>query len=280
MNRSHRFRSGGLFLMPGCLVLLAAGCANLTAVNPSFELSHADAQAELKAMRAEPVPLERPLIFLGPFVDPFIAELVSVGHAKKYFTDDQNIGGVSFVLWDNFDACRAKTIRKVDRLFPSADPDSIDTVEVDVIGFSMGGLVARYAALPPDPERGQTRRLKINRLYTIASPHRGANWAALGPWISLANDMKSGSDFLARLDAGRAEADYELVPYTRLGDWVVGPENTSPPDEKPVWVSARAFEMAHIQAAFDARIQADILARLRGQPAFADPQPAPLPGEE
>lgn len=273
MNRT--WASSALSLSLLCVAI--AGCSNLTAVNPSFDLTHADAKQQLKAMRAEPVTLERPLVFVGPFLDPFVAEVFSVSHAKKYFADDENIGGVSFVLWDSFDTCREKTIRKVDRLFPPGDNDGDQTVEVDVVGFSMGGLVARYAALPPDAERGQTRRLKINRLYTIASPHRGANWAPLGPFISLANDMRPGSTFLAKLDAGMVESGYELVPYTRLGDWVVGPGNTSPEGQSPHWVSARAFETAHVQAAFDARVQADIVARLRGEPPFASPDASPLP---
>ncbi|MBB6431675.1 lipase family alpha/beta hydrolase [Algisphaera agarilytica] len=253
------------------------GCSNLSAVNPSFDLTYAEAKQELRAMREEPVELERPLVFVGPFMDPCVAEWVSVGQAKRYFTDDERIGGVSFVLWDSFDSCRAKTIRKVDKLFPPEDADSDETVEVDVIAFSMGGLVARYAALPPDPECGQTRRLKIRRLYTIASPHRGANWAPLGFWNSLARDMNADSDFLARLDAGLAEADYELVPYTRLGDWIVGPDKTSPEGQHPHWVSDRAFEMAHIQAAFDARVQADILTQLQGGEPLASLPATPLP---
>lgn len=259
------------------LALGLGGCSSLDAVNPSFDLKYSEARTKLKAMRDNPVPLERPLVFVGPFLDPGIAEAWAVGHSRKYFTDIENIGGVSFVLWDTFDTCRAKTIDKVDRLFPPEDSDGIETVEVDVIAFSMGGLVARYAALPPDAERGQKRRLKINRLFTIASPHRGANWAPLGILNPLAQDMKPRSDFLARLNEGLNVADYEIFPYTRLGDWIVGEEKTSPPEQEPIWISNRAFEMAHIQAVFDARIQADILARLRGESPLAVSSRSPLP---
>ncbi|MEM9418499.1 MAG: hypothetical protein AAGA25_05510 [Planctomycetota bacterium] len=262
-------------------VLLAVGvgfgCSNLSVVNPSFEVTYPEAKQQLRTMREDPVELDRPLIFVGPFLDPGFAEWVSVGQAKRYFSDHKRVGGVSFVLWDSFDSCRAKTIRKVDKLFPPEDADSEQTVEVDVIAFSMGGLVARYAALPPDPKRGQTRRLNIRRLYTIASPHRGANWAPMGFWNSLARDMNADSDFLARLVAGLAVADFELVPYTRVGDWIVGPDKTSPKGQHPHWVSDCAFEMAHIQAAFDARIQADILTRLRGGEPLASLPATPLP---
>ena len=251
------------------------GCTSLTAVNPSFDASNDDAKAQLKAMRQDKQPLERPLIFVGPFLDPIVAETMALSRIKKYVTNPDQTAGVSFVLWDTFDSCRAKTIREVDRRFPTDDPEQ--TVEVDVIAFSMGGLVSRYAALPPDPERGQTRRLNIRRLYTVASPHRGANWAPLGFWNALGRDMAAGSEFLERLDAGLRDADYELVPYTRLDDWIVGPANTAPSDMKPRWVSARPFEMAHIQAASDARIRADILRRLRNQTPLSIGEPVPLP---
>ena len=141
----------------------------------------------------------------------------------------------------------------------------------------MGGLVARYAALAPDPARGQTKRLKTRRLFTIATPHRGAALAPLGFWNALARDMQGGSAFLARLDAALPAAGYELVAYTRLDDAVVGPENTAPAGVVPHWVSARPFELAHIQAKADARIRADILRRLRGETPWAKTPATPLP---
>lgn len=266
--------------MMTCLVLSSVlgvgGCASLTAVNPSFDASYTEAKSQLKAMKQDKKALERPLIFVGPFLDPIVAETLAMSHIKKYVTNPVQAAGVSFVLWDTFDTCRAKTIAKVDRKFPTDNPE--ETVEVDVVAFSIGGVVARYAALPPDTESGQARRLNIHRLYTVASPHRGANWASLGFWNSLARDMQAGSAFLECLDAGLADADYELVPYARLDDWIVGPENTAPPGVTPHWVSARPFEMAHTQAASDARIRADVLRRLRNETPFTTGAPAPLPG--
>ena len=54
--------------------------------------------------------------------------------------------------------------------------DDSTTYEVDVIGQSMGGLIAVYAALD-DPTLG--KRVKIRRLYTICSPLQGAKLATL-----------------------------------------------------------------------------------------------------
>ncbi|MEM6459735.1 MAG: hypothetical protein AAF710_10135 [Planctomycetota bacterium] len=252
-----------------------AGCEALTAVNPSFDLSYAGAREQLRRYAAEPVPLERPLVFVGPFLDPFFAEWSAVRAARRYTGAADRVTGVSFAAWDTFDRCRAKVIAAVDEAFPTDDPDA--TVEVDVIGFSMGGLVTRYAAMPPDAARGQTRRLRVRRVFTIASPHRGAAMGPLGAGNALARDMTAGSEFLARLDAAWPGRGYELFPYVRLSDAVVGQENTAPPGMTPWWTSSRPFEMAHVQAATDPRIRADIFARLRGEEPFTQTPAAPLP---
>jgi len=259
----------------GCLVGLLQGCATYQTDNPSFEPSIRDAKEQLKAMKAAPVARQRPLVFVGPFFDPFVAELYALSTYKHYFTDTQ-MTGVSFTVFDTFDSCRRKVLKQVDKRFPS--DDVLETVEVDVVAFSMGGVVARYAALAPDPERGQTRRLKINRLFTIASPHRGAHWAPLGTIIPLAKDMRKDSAFLARLDAALPELDYTLISYIRLGDWIVGEHQTAPPGQTPIWVSNRPFQLAHIQAPSDPRIEADILRQLRGDESAATVPRSPVPG--
>ncbi|MFM8276073.1 MAG: esterase/lipase family protein [Cyanobium sp.] len=71
------------------------------------------------------------------------------------------------------------------------------TTAVDVLGFSMGGVIARtWVQL-----EGGHRRTR--RLTTVASPHRGT-LAALpwpGRWLPGLADMKPGSSLLRRLDA-------------------------------------------------------------------------------
>ena len=51
--------------------------------------------------------------------------------------------------------------------------------------------------------------------------------AALPTIESRVRDMRAGSAFLCALDD--CEAGYELVPYCRLNDWIVGEENAAPP---------------------------------------------------
>jgi triacylglycerol lipase len=70
-------------------------------------------------------------------------------------------------------------------------------VRFSIVGFSMGGLVARsYLRQFGEPERVAT-------FVSIASPHRGT-WMA---WLSGApgvRDMRAGSAFLAAIDADAA----------------------------------------------------------------------------
>jgi triacylglycerol lipase len=69
----------------------------------------------------------------------------------------------------------------------------IGSEQVGLVGFSMGGLVARY----------YVQRLggisRVRRFLTLSTPHRGSWWARL-----LANEggvqMRPGSEFLADLD--------------------------------------------------------------------------------
>ena len=138
----------------------------------------------------------------------------------------------------------------------------------------MGGLVARYAALPTDPDAGHPRRLRVRRLFTIATPHNGAQLAPLGGLVSAtARQMRHGSDFLERLNAALPDAEYDLIPYVRLGDFTVGPPWAAPPGRTPYWVSNRPLQLPHVMAFLDARFRADIVARLRGDQPPHRPHP-------
>ncbi len=152
--------------------------------------------------------------------------------------------------------------------------DTVGDTEVDVVAISMGGLVARYAATPGDQD---TAPLAIRRLFTLASPHRGARLARYLHPDPRTRDMRAGSGFLARLDEARDECDYELVPYGRLGDWIVGVENAAPPCTSPWWVSNLPFQDAHSDIARDPRLLADIARRLRGERPWTTEPPSPLP---
>jgi pimeloyl-ACP methyl ester carboxylesterase len=258
-------------LVVATLVLLGAGCAAPT--NPSFPLSVSDAKAALREMEAKPKPLARPLVVLGGYHDPGLGAFVWRNEVRRW-ASDARIVDVSFARRGDFDACRRAVIAAVDRAFPTNDPNA--TVEVDVIGASMGGLVGRYAAV----EKPGERRLRVARLITVSSPHRGAAWAGLPALSRLHADMRDGSAFLRNLE--RAESatetdDYELVPYVRLGDRIVGAHNAAPNGVNAWWLPDRPFEPAHVAVNLDPRIRADVARRLRGEVPFTKAPGAPVP---
>ncbi len=252
------------------LALLLAACTRTT--NPSFPVSEQDATVMLRSMRADPRPLERPLIIAGGIHDPGRVAAHLKGVVQAVSDPDDQILGVSFVGGDDdtFDECRDHLIAAVQAKFPGGD--SAQTVEVDVIGFSMGGLIARAAAAPRD----DGPRLAICRLFTICTPHQGA---VMADWPTLDRrviDMRAGSDFLASLDGALADSGFDLVAYARLDDAIVGAGNTAPPGTTPWWVDTPPLSLAHLRAGHDPRILADIARRLRGEEPLTAGPPLPI----
>lgn len=255
------------------IVLLASGCA--ARLNPSFPVTPSQARAALKEMRAAPKPLARPVVVLGGYHDPGLGAYVWREEVRKW-ARDATIIDVSFATARDFEDCRRKVIAAVDRACPTDDKDA--TAPVDVIGASMGGLVGRYAAVTRPGER----RLNVVRLFTVSSPHRGAAWAEALPALSrLHADMRAQSEFFKRLEASEAVTtadDYELVPYVRLGDSIVGADRAAPVGRSAWWISTPPMELAHIGASADPRVRADVARRLRGEEPFTKSPPAPAPG--
>jgi len=241
-------------------------------VNPSVPVTLTEARDAWKDMRESPKPLERPLVVLGGLFDPGVAargmerRLRAISQGKK-----TPIIHVGFSDTDSFDKSADKVIRHVNRAFEAEN--SWLTTEVDVVAFSMGGVVARYAA--SDLYATQSgHRLNINRLFTVSSPHCGARLAWLPLFDGRVNDMQTDSRFLHDLNA--EACSYEIIPYTRLGDEVVGESNTAPPGQTPWWVATSDF-WSHMYAYRDPCILADIGRRLRGEPTFTVDPPTPLP---
>jgi hypothetical protein len=232
----------------------------------------AEARRALKRMRDEPRALERPLLVLGGYLELGLSQ----AFLKRRFhrlTGDSRIAGVSFLLCSTFDECRRKAIAAVERAFPGPDP--LRTTEVDVVGVSMGGLVARYAALRP--ENADACRLCVARLFTISSPHLGADRARLPAVNQLQRDMRADSAFLRRLNRPENAPAFPVFPYVRLGDHTVGAANAAPIGMTPWWVPDVPLQPPHSGAIVDARIIADIARRLRGEAPFTTVPPAPVP---
>ena len=95
-------------------------------------------------MTERPMPLQRPLLILGEFADPGVGSLLVARRFGKITADD-GIATVALPLGAIMDQCRQLVVEKVEQRF--GGPDRHATIEVDVIGISMGGVIARYAAL-------------------------------------------------------------------------------------------------------------------------------------
>lgn len=259
----------GPIRVSGALILCAThvGCSMPRwQPNPSFDVTRAEARADIARMQDSPIALPRPVVFLAGIGDLSISSGAMEEAILPTFIGPS--AELNFFNEFTFDGARQKALREVAEQL-GTDVDHIP--EVDVIAFSMGGLVARFAAIPD--ENG--RRLPIRRLYTVSTPHEGARLAGVPFGIPQGEDMCPTSEFLERLRQARRE--YELVCYTRLDDVTVGEEFAAPDGEPLWWVPTPSGEWSHMAAFEDPRILADIARRLRGETPWTKPPAAPLP---
>src|SRR4051812_6486355 len=95
------------FLIWGPFVLTA--CAGQPE-NPSFAITVKDAGAAIDRMRADPKPLERPLLIIGGFWDPNFSPPLFKHHFKRLAGDDRRMATVSIGFCGSFAECRRKVI--------------------------------------------------------------------------------------------------------------------------------------------------------------------------
>ena len=241
------------------------GCVWVGPRNPSLPVTRKAAGADIKRMEEFPRPLERPVLVLAGWRSPhLITALLETRLCKATSGREQDFMSISYPLSASIDAIAERVVTKVQERWPSEEKGV--TIEVDVVAFSMGGLVARLAALPPSEE--EARRLNIRRLFTLATPHRGAKLASAIAPDAAARDMRPGSDLLERLDHALEAADYDLLCYAHLNDRMVGATKSSPPGIDPIWVNG-TIALSHFTITLDRRIRADLARRLRGENPLA-----------
>lgn len=276
MPKARRFISFGLVALMLALPCLLTGCESSGQLNPSFPLSVGDANDALKEMRDNPQPFDRPVLVIGGWLNSMLMTSRLAGAVRSVGADNIKLTHVSMLTSNSFEKCRVRVIDAVDDELGTTQESvaANETIEVDVVAFSMGGLVARYAAAPRTDGR---KRLRIRRLFTISTPHCGANMAPLAGFEARAADMRHGSALLALLNEYVPPPDYDIIAYVRLGDMTVGQENCALPGCNAWWVPNRMFEAAHNNAFSDPRILADIARRLRGETPFTRTPAAPLP---
>ena len=254
-----------------CLCGLS-GCIAVGPDNPNFAVSDDTLWDEVRRVKAEPVPLQRPVVVIGGYRAPDIFNSARVRQIKG-MTSGEMGDFLRVPTWfdDQIQPVVDRTVALVAERFGTSS-DETETVEVDVVGFSMGGLVARLAAI----ESGDgSPRLKINRLFTVATPHRGAVIADRVAFDDAARSMRAGSDLFASMDAAWPDRDYEVIPYAMLRDQIVGEHNAAPPGMTPLWLRGKLFG-THLAVPEDDRILLDIALRLRGEQPIAKPG-TPLP---
>jgi len=254
---------------------LLSACGESAPINPAFPLSVRQADLLVEDMQTARVNTVRPVIVLAGYQDPGFGAAAMARRLRRAFIDPDRIISIPFFADESFDAARDRALREINAVFPSTDPET--TVEVDVVGISMGGLVARHAARARE-DGG--RRLRIARLFTIATPHRGARLATLPTFDRKQIDMRVDSAFINDLNDDPTASDFEIVPYGRLGDAIVGIERVAPPGAVPWWVPNQPMAFAHLTAASDSRIVADILRRLRHERPLTIGEPSPPPANE
>lgn len=237
--------------------------------NPAFPLTIHDAERECARMKAAPCAgLARPVVVLAGYRAWAMMPRGIVRDLRRLTgAPEDRFLPIAFPWSSDIPRIAAGVCQSVDRRWPSADERW--TIEVDVVGVSMGGLVARAAA-GESTRQGPSKRLRIARLFTIGTPHRGARLAARLPVAVDAGSrqMRPGSEFMKRLDEERRSADYELVCYARLRDTWVGASRTAPEGRAPHWVSGQLI-LSHNLITQDRRIIADIARQLRGEGSLA-----------
>lgn len=267
--------------LTGCtaLVLVPFGCVPIGASNPAIAVSSQTLRSERERMRADPVKLERPVLILSGYrAMPSIANRLCYRIKGMTSQNEDDFLTISYTFGDDLHELAQRALREVQERWPSDDPD--ETIEVDVLAISMGGLVARHAALPPDQRPPTTqppeadaapaeasRRLKIHRLFTFGSPHRGAILAKSIAIDPAARAMKPSSDYIRQLNSTWQSVDYELIPYAHLHDGWVGATHSAPPGMNPFWDRGRLL-LSHFSVSGNPLFLVDTARRLRGEDAL------------
>jgi pimeloyl-ACP methyl ester carboxylesterase len=220
-------------------------------------------------MREDPKQPARPIVILNGFRSPAIAAR-SLKDDIEDATEGDCVALIAYPFIGDIDRCARAAVEKVQAQWPSGNAD--ETVEVDAVGISMGGLVARWAALTPaqrsellarrgEPAGEPFPRLRIARLFTFATPHQGSDVARWG-FSPAARDMEPGSDFLAGLDEG--PRPYATVAYAHTRDRMVQVDRAAPLGETPISSQGTRL-MSHLTTHTDPVFVADLLRRLRGE---------------
>lgn len=245
--------------------------------NEHFKVESSQLQAEMQRLRANPKPLARPvLIFSGYRVPGIFGGQLASRLAKLTSGNIDDFRLFAYPWTGDIPTVVDRIARIVANEYGLANTTqgAEQTNPVDVIGISMGGIVGRLAAAKLRPRPDGVPRINMRKLFTIATPHRGARLALKIHVDQAACDMQPGSGFLAKLAEYNRADDFELVPYATLNDITVGASNCSPEGSHPIWIQGTK-RFAHTTVTMHPAIALDIALRLRGEPPIGTPSLVP-----
>lgn len=135
---------------------------------------------------------------------------------------------------------------------------------IDVVGHSMGGIVTRDAAR-------HRHGLKVARLFSLSSPHRGAGWLAPYTPHPHAQALRPQSTFLAEVNADPTSHDFEIHTFRLHHDRLISAESAHAVGHTHYdWPSLRPWLSSHASTQWDIRICTAVVGMLLGH-VKADP---------
>ncbi|WCO66924.1 hypothetical protein PO878_20740 [Iamia majanohamensis] len=150
--------------------------------------------------------------FTGPFV--------KVG----FYSGDTNCN-VNLRSWGSFgDSSSWKAIAKAFSKYVSATYTA-KGIAVDVVGYSMGGNIARGAVYGSSiRESGFSAPIRVEDVVTLGTPHKGAAWYTYGCLWGQCSTLKPSASDIAWLNRngnpqGVGGTDFTVIGSN--GDWVV-----------------------------------------------------------
>ncbi|HKS48437.1 MAG TPA: alpha/beta fold hydrolase [Amycolatopsis sp.] len=138
--------------------------------------------------------------------------------------------------------------------------------KVDLVGHSLGGLIARYYVQRLD---GDTR---VENVVTIATPHRGTMTAwLLSPW-PLVRQLRPGSDLLRELAEPAAGCATRFVAFSSTADALVLPARNAQLEHPDLEVrNVVAAGVGHLALAAHRDVLAEIRTLLAPERERAEP---------
>lgn len=250
--------------------------AILSSINEAYPHTHAQVRSILKEMASTPVMPVRPVFICCGYHSPRAQGQTLRRLVLKYTHKRAPIYVLSYTTKTSMPAIITSARQQMEKAIAGILQGR---AEFDLIGVSMGGLVSRVLASKESihSEGGPTpfeNPLKARRVFTLASPHRGALLAEKIRPNSAARDMMPESRFLKHLDAQLDQRDYELTCYSRIRDGWVGATRSSPPGFGVIWTPGLIWG-SHFTVSFDARVLADLCRHLRGEEPLARPSIPP-----